>query len=523
MLGMFIWAAHLELMVGIGIFLFYASLSSATRLQMGLRPAILALGMPPIAFILPKLALLHIVYLMIVPMFAARRNQVVPIYVFALLLLPDFNYPLKIGSLFLFYGTIYDSLGFGALLTMVMRFPARGRIRPASDVPFLLMVIVLMFGRSRDESFTNALRVLMEIALTYGLPYYIGSRGVRTIDDVKRVMLYMVCAAVMISTVMCYEALRTWPMYRILYSHYGVELLGMVKLRSGWLRATGTSVEATSMAFVLVPCFLAAICSRRAFASYSHYIGILGVLAVGLFLPQSRGALVGLMFGATAMGLYLRRRAAVGGVAFLAIAVALAMLIVPANTKLGGMLGKSADTASTADYRKDLLRRGMEEIGKRPLIGASGPAVRAALEDLRQGEGIIDFVNTYLYIGLVTGLIGLAAFAGGFIGQPLALWRIREGLPQRGMDAEIAALLFAGILAPMEMLAFTSLGGRPATMIIVFIGLAAAVVSGRRYAGTGTADALARPPVVNLAAGAAMPLAGEWREPFPKDVERTLR
>lgn len=528
MLGLFIWLAHLEMMVGIGILVFYASLSSATRMQMGLRPAILALAMPPIAFLMPKLVLLHIVYFLIVPVFANRRSQIVPIYVFALMLLPDLRTSLEIGSVHLTYGTIYDSLGFGALLTMLMRFPVRSRIRPATDIPALLIALVFLFARANGGSFTNVLRVAVEVLLTYGLPYYLASRGVRTIDDVKRVMLHMACAAVMISVIMCYETLRTWPMYRILYTHYGVDLAGMVKLRSGWLRATGTTVESTSMAFVLVPCFLAALCSRRAFASSAHHIGVLCLLGFGLSLPQSRGALVGLLFAITAMNIYMRRQAAVGGVVFLALCVAVAMLVVPAESRLGSMLGKSAETAGTADYRKDLFRRGMEEIRKRPVLGASETQVMVNLEDLRQGEGIIDFVNTYLYVALVTGVIGLIAFVAGFGGQLWALWKIRRGLSQRGPDIQIAAFVFAGILAPMEMIAFTSLGGRPTTFMMMLIGFGAAIVSERRYAakagapseiGDDGADARSAPPRT----GVPMPVAGEWREPFPKAMGRPLQ
>lgn len=528
MFGMFIWCAHLEAMVGLGMLIFYGSLSPEVRREMGPGPAILALAMPPIAFSLPKLFLLHIVYFLIVPVFATRRSLIVPIYLFALMLLPDFRTPLVAGPVYFFYGTIYDSLGFGALLTMLTRFPAYSRIRPASDIPVLLIMLVLMFGRSNFGSLTNLLRVYVEMLLTYGLPYYIASRGVRSIDDVKRVMLYMACAAVMISVIMCYEALRTWPMYRILYTHYGVDFKGMVKLRSGWLRATGTTIETTSMAFILVPCFLAARCSRRAFASSWQHIGVLCLLGLGLALPQSRGALVGLLFAMTAMNIYLRRWAAVGGVAFLAIGIALATLVVPAESRLGSMLGKSAETSGTADYRKDLFWRGLEEIRKRPVLGASETEVMANLEDLRQGEGIIDFVNTYLYVALVTGVVGLIPFVAGLAGQPLALWKIRRGLPPRGADIDVMAFIFAGILAPMEMLAFTSLGGRPSTFIMMLIGFAAALVSQRRYAvkagmsseaGDRRADARSTQPNPS---GVAMPEAGEWREPVPKGMGRPL-
>lgn len=525
MLGLIIWLGHLEAMVAIGMAIFYASLSRATRGQIGLRPAALALAIPPIAFAMPKLVLLHVVYFMIVPVFANRRYQIVPTYIFALMLLPEFKSPVMIGPVYLFFGTIYDSLGLGALLTMLMRFPARSLVKTPSDIPFLIILLVMLFGRGRDTTATNFLRSCVEILLAYGIPYYIVSRAIKSFDDIKRVMLYMSCAAVMVSVVMFYETLRTWPLYRILYLHYGMDLAAMVKLRSGWLRATGTGVEATSMAFVLVPCFIATVCSRRAFASTTHYVGLLAVLGLGLLSPQSRGALVGLLFGITAMNLYLRRRASVVSVMFLAACLAGAMLIVPAESRLGSMLGKSADTVGTSDYRKDLLRRGMEEIGKRPLAGVSEAVVLENLADLKQGEGIIDFVNTYLYIALITGIIGLIAFAVGLGAQPLAFWRMRGSLSSSDVNVEIVAFVFAGLLTLMEMIAFTSLGGRPTNFLMMFIGFGAAMLSMMRQGVVNRAplradvDGHAAAPQRGQAGEVAI---GEWREPFPRDLRRSL-
>ena len=46
------------------------------------------------------------------------------------------------------------------------------------------------------------------------------------------------------------------------------------------------------------------------------------------------------------------------------------------------------------------------------------------MEELRQGEGIIDMVNSYLSIGLSTGFVGLGLFAGIFLPNAFRLWRL---------------------------------------------------------------------------------------------------
>ena len=69
--------------------------------------------------------------------------------------------------------------------------------------------------------------------------------------------------------------------------------------------------------------------------------------------------------------------------------------------------GQSTDDASV-DYRQRLAERSWELIQLHPFFG--DPLVLTKMEDLRQGEGIIDLVNTYAGITLFYGSIGLLRF-----------------------------------------------------------------------------------------------------------------
>ncbi|MBK7764889.1 MAG: hypothetical protein IPI44_01580 [Sulfuritalea sp.] len=55
------------------------------------------------------------------------------------------------------------------------------------------------------------------------------------------------------------------------------------------------------------------------------------------------------------------------------------------------------------------------------------------LEELRQGQGIIDLVNSYLSIALSSGLVGLSLFACFF---GVILWGIFKGMQGLGQDDE---------------------------------------------------------------------------------------
>jgi O-antigen ligase len=83
-------------------------------------------------------------------------------------------------------------------------------------------------------------------------------------------------------------------------------------------------------------------------------------------------------------------------------------------------MGKPADM-----YRHRLAERGWELVLAHPFFGDQFPWPE--MEDLRQGEGIIDIVNTYLGVALNYGFIGLFCFLSFIlVGMTRAYARARE-------------------------------------------------------------------------------------------------
>jgi O-antigen ligase len=79
-------------------------------------------------------------------------------------------------------------------------------------------------------------------------------------------------------------------------------------------------------------------------------------------------------------------------------------------------MGGSVDKGSI-EYRQQLANRAWELFQENPFLGDK--LVLQKMEDLRQGVGLIDLVNTYAEVLLLDGLIGLALFVG-FLLVPLA-------------------------------------------------------------------------------------------------------
>ncbi|HUD31037.1 MAG TPA: O-antigen ligase domain-containing protein, partial [Novosphingobium sp.] len=155
-------------------------------------------------------------------------------------------------------------------------------------------------------------------------------------------------------------------------------------------------------------------------------------------------------------------------------AITMVILVASSSPDLSESLGLSGQGSDTADYRRELLDRGSEEFWKNPLIGYSSAELEYRLNDMRQGEGIIDYVNVYLWFALVSGVLGAAVFVANLFVPLAQLWSGRRAL--FGIDAATPAAFVFGCIAMLGMtLFFTSFGARPTIMAFGFMGFAAAL------------------------------------------------
>lgn len=469
----------IAILTAIGLTLFYYSLSPSSLRTIGYRPAVVAILMPLAAWGIPNMWLLYAAMLMLVPLCARKPGEVAPLYIFSLLLLPGLDWTISLGSLKLFEFGVHDALAVGGTIRL-LHFGRKDGIRKL-DLPVIALLLLLVAATARDTSITNFIRVLVNYCLDLALPYYIVSRSVRTMDDVRLCMVWLCCAATILSVLLLYEVHKSWPMYNVLYDRYGIPALLLVKNRGGVMRAGGPFLESTSMAMVLVFCFFAAWRSRSAFRSKYHQLGILLILLAGLWAPQSRGAWVGLFVGMMVADIYAGRFAPMMRRLSLVTAVGVVLVgLAQISPYVSEAVGLSGGSVHTVDYRERLFERGIEEFRKSPLTGHSLPEVMARLEDMRQGEGIIDFVNTYVFIALVSGIIGLFIFVGAFVTCIGTLLARHSNIGRIPDDIGPASFVCAGLVTAMEMLFFTSFGGRCAVFVFLFFAFSVAI-AGMRY------------------------------------------
>ena len=142
-----------------------------------------------------------------------------------------------------------------------------------------------------------------------------------------------------------------------------------------------------------------------------------------------------------------------------------------------------SDYQDTVSYRETLAQVSWSLIQLNPFFG--DPFVYLRMEGLRQGQGIIDIVNGYLYTALFTGLVGLAlqttVLAIALARGTQALFRVRR------LDDDLAFLGASLVAVLLATLFFIASAGYSTTVYI----LAALLVSYARV--TATSPSIAAP------------------------------
>jgi O-antigen ligase len=116
-------------------------------------------------------------------------------------------------------------------------------------------------------------------------------------------------------------------------------------------------------------------------------------------------------------------------------------------TALSGLFGSSAADLSSIAYRNELLDTALALLRQSPWLGV--PNYAAQMQDLKQGEGIIDIVNSYIAIALDAGFIGVAVY---LLPYAIALNRLFHMLGARGAQAaDEGAGKFARVFAAMTI------------------------------------------------------------------------
>jgi hypothetical protein len=443
------------------------------------------------AFLSPSFWILVLVAVPLLIWAGRKDTNPVALYVLLLHVISPISVEIPIvGINRLFSLDMYRLLSFCVLLPVAwnLRHSQNARVASRRTVMDLLLLAfgalqVVLFVRPDipdaaylHDSLTNMLRRALLYFVDIYLVYYVVSRACSNRRAIVDVLTTFCLACIVITPVALFETLRHWALYEEIGRSWGGELTGQYLDRGGVLRATVSSGHSLALGYLFAIATGFWLYLRTRVISVRSRIGIMVLLWLGLLAAYSRGPWVGavliyfafMAFGPRAIPRVIK--------AFLISAFVVGMLLAsPLGDRVAKVIPFMGGTVDSynVDYRQRLAHRSWEMILENPWFGNQDAYYK--LDDLRQGLGIIDFVNAYADVAVFYGLVGLFLFVTFILVAFFKALRVARGFQKTDPDlAYLGVALAACILGTLFMISVSSFLFGYQKLFYVLAGLAAA-------------------------------------------------
>jgi hypothetical protein len=373
------------------------------------------------------------------------------------------------------------------LLPAAMRY-RRNQTEPAAARFGAMEVLLLAFGLLQvtlytppdfpnhpviQDTWLNIMRRVLQFFLDTYLLYYTVARTCQTRRRMVDAAASFCLACGVMAAVAMFEHLRNWLLYTDIISHWANDPHAAFYLvRGGSVRAQVSAGHSIALGNILAVGFGFWLYLKSHVRSAKYRIGVTLVLWSGLYATSSRGAWLGaaiVYFAFLAAGPRAASRLVKGAV--LAVVVAGLIMASPLGDRILEMLPSTGEPADI--YRHRLAERGWALVLAHPFFGDRFPWPE--MEDLRQGEGIIDIVNTYLGVALNYGLVGLFCFVSFILLGMKGVYVRAKKLANSDPDlALLGASLIACIVGILVMIDSNSFALGCEKMFYVLAGLTSA-------------------------------------------------
>lgn len=466
---------YIDVLVAAGLLIFRWALTARHRSLVSGKLAAIVLATPVVALFSGNVYLLFLYLALVVAFNSRSRLELAGVFLVLLPSTPLLSIETSVAGTYLFAFSTVAAMGFGALVgTVVTR--ARGpRTLFRYDAAVWILVVLFVFIDTRFASGTVVLRSLVPQILLLAAPYLLVSRAARSLADVEQLLLRWSLGATVMAVSACFQAWRHWVLYETYNQILHVPLpLGSAAtaLRAGFLQTGGSMVGYSPGGLFLAGVIVAMPLLRRSFHTLGFWV-VLTVLIGGLLATQSRGAWLGAIVGWAVIALWQRRWQQVFLLAGGGLGVQMASALLPASSRLAQILGKSGHAQETANYRRDLAAQGLGQVRNHPLIGQPTGELARNMSDLTQGQHIVDFVNSHLFVAMATGVPLFLVWC--------AIWLmpVADGFRQN-RQLPLSAAPIAIVVPTFVALTFTSLIDRNMSWLMVALALSVPCVLIRR-------------------------------------------
>jgi len=343
------------------------------------------------------------------------------------------------------------------------------------------------------ESITHSMRRGFLLSIDVLVLYFVVSRTCTSRRAIVETMASFCLACAIMAPLALFESLKGWLLYWEIDAQWGILWRNVqYTFRAGTLRAQVSAGHPITLGYMLAIAFGFWLYLRSRVQSTPITVAVALWMCVGLLAAYSRAPwLVAVMVFVAYLALGPNGSARLFKASLIAALFAGIVLVSPIGERVIDNLPYVGTVdAETVTYRQRLAARSWELIQKNPFFGSA--FFLTEMEDLRQGQGIIDLMNAYAGIALSSGLVGLSLLLAPFLigmGQAYRLTR-----RSASVDADLSLLgatLTACMLGTLLMMATGVLGGGLAQMFYVLAGLAAG------YAWIGSLGETASGPAVS--------------------------
>ena len=424
-------------------------------------------------------------------------------YLLTLLMIPELSELHVFGQFYVGALSTIVFLNAGLLAAYLLTSGRARRQIPSIDLAAWTVFVIAIFFVARGETIGSISRFATITFFIVMPPYLVISRALRSSEAVGGTVLFFIFGGFLNAAIAIFEGLRRWPLYETMHQMLYVERVGLsasLSLRAGFLRASGAVFNYETLGLVTGLASIAAVALRHRCTPTGRVV-LPMVLGLGCLASQARSAWIATLIGFAVYGIYKGRGLKVlGAGAALAIPILLAITASPSTSRLGQMLGKSGHGQESAEYRSRLFDRGIEETLTHPVFGQTLKQLQVSMNDLRQGEQIIDYVNTHLLVALVGGFGLLAVWFVAWTIPLRAGWSRRRAV--HAPDVAIA-VPFAMMAACFVALSFTSPVDRMLPLTTISMALISVCIRFARSP-AGSSERIARTGGVRLAGAHAL-------------------
>lgn len=374
-------------------------------------------------------------------------------------------------------------------LALVVLLPAYWSLRTKPEVTpfgqttidkFVLAYMLLWIALQLSATtLTNLFRISLYLFIDFFLPYYVASRALRNLSDYRDALMSFAVAALLMSPVAVFELGRSWLLYSGLETVLGQPYWGMgnyLERDGGILRASATTGHPIALGYVMCVALGLVTFLRLSTVSGRAWKLLVFGLCVGLVAAMSRGPWV----GAAAMAVILlvtgpKVMSKLSQAGIWGLLIGPILLSTEKGQKVLDYL-PFVGTVETAnvEFRQRLMEVCLGVLANYPFFGALDFMSHPDMEQMRGGDGIIDMVNTYLTVAMMTGGVGLILFLGPFVLSGLGILRALYKLEDK--DGELHLLgraLLAALIGIMVSIGTLSAILTVPVVYLSIIGMAA--------------------------------------------------